>query len=454
LGVALVLSLILVCFVALSQADSLAGASTTGWSNTYGGAGSEFANSFVQTSDGGYAIIGSIILFGSGGSYSADAWLVKTDSAGNMQWNKTYGGPGTDLLDSIVQTSDGGYAMGGVTNSSGSSEGSVWLVKTDSSGNVQWNKTYGGTGGTIANSIVQTGDGGFALAGAKASDVGGPNDFWLVKTDSAGNLQWNITYGGADNDVANSLVRTNDGGFAMAGFLGYYPWLVRTDSAGNMQWNKTYGGSGDNFNSVIQTSDNGYAITGYTSQKAWLVKTDSLGNLQWNRTYSQGFEAYSVVQATDGRYAIAGQVIGSNGLLNTWLAKTDAAGNVQWNQTYAGGQGLVSVIATTDGGYALLSSINPTGNNYDSDIWLIKTDANGVISPTPTPTPSPTQAPTSTPTPAPVSTSTPTPKPSQPTTSSPSPSPAIPEFPIAIISIAMIIAVTTAILFYTKKSKK
>lgn len=357
------------------------------WSKTYGGTNAEYGFSFVQTSDDGYAIVGSIITYGSGSSYSSDSWLIKTDVAGDLQWSKTFGGAGTNLLSSLVETSDGGFALGGFTNSSGGSEGDMWLVKTNSKGDIQWSKNYGDTNHEIANSIVQTSDGGFALAGAKGPG-GDFNDFCLVKTDSAGDLLWSKTYGGEGNDVAQSLVQTTDGGYAMVGFLNNYPWLVRVDSTGSMQWNKTYGEliygeSGINLGSVIQSEDGGYVLVGYNNQKAWLVKTDSSGNLQWNKTYDQGFVAYSVVQTNDGGYALAGQVVG-NGVFDFWLAKTDNTGNVQWAQNYVGGQGEVTVMQTSDGGYALLGSINPTGANYDSDIWLIKTDTNGITASTST----------------------------------------------------------------------
>jgi hypothetical protein len=209
------------------------------WAKTYGGTGYDVAFAVVQTIDGGYAIAGSTNSFGAGG----DFWLVKTDSAGNQLWNKTYGGAGGDITRTLVQTSDGGYAMAGWTNGSyGIGDEDLWLVKTDSSGNQLWNKTYGGAGGDYPHSIIQTSDGGFAIAGHTNSYGAGGEDFWLVKTDSAGNMQWTKTFGTTSYEEAWSLVQTTDGGYALAGTINLYSaggldfWLVKTDVESGLAW--------------------------------------------------------------------------------------------------------------------------------------------------------------------------------------------------------------------------
>ena len=257
--------------------------------NSYGGSKDDFGYSLVQTSDGGYAIAGYT------GSFSAGDWdvyLVKTDSVGNMQWNKTYGGTNDDTGWSVIQTSDGGYAIAGITRSFGGSGGKVYLVKTDSAGNMQWNKTYGERPESFGWSLVQTYDGGYAITGSTSGD------FYLVKTDSTGNMQWSNFYGGANEDFGYSVVQTSDGGYAITGDTfsfgagGRDIYLVKTDSTGNMIWNKTFGGTNDDYGvSLVQTSDGGYAIAGHTfsfgvgSIDFYLVKTDSAGNMQWNKTY-------------------------------------------------------------------------------------------------------------------------------------------------------------------------
>jgi len=303
----------------------------TVWNKTYGGTGSDQAITVIQTTDGGYALAG---VTNSSGSGNYDSWLVKTDSVGNMQWNKTYGGTGYEAAYTVVQTVDGGYALVGYTTSFGAGSSDCWLIKTDFNGVMQWNKTYGGTNYDYGIRVIQTSDGGYALAGQTYSFGAGSIDFWLVKTDSAGTMQWNKTYGGTNYDYPLALIQTTDGGYALAGYTGLYPnvdsWLVKTDSSGNMQWNKTYGGTGYDVTwSVVQTADGGYALGGYTSDDLvnidmWLVNTDSSGNMQWNKTYggvSIDF-AFSIIQTSDFGYALAGYT-GSYGAgkEDFWLIK-------------------------------------------------------------------------------------------------------------------------------------
>ncbi len=156
------------------------GASSEMWSQTYGGPGGEYAEAMVQTSDGGYALAGYTDSFGAGGS---DFWLVKTDSFGNMEWNQTYGGASFDHAYSLVETSGGGFALAGYTGSFGAEYANFWLVKTDMYGNVEWNRTYGGARWDSVSSLVEASDGGYALLGFTDSFGAGGSDFWLVMTD-------------------------------------------------------------------------------------------------------------------------------------------------------------------------------------------------------------------------------------------------------------------------------
>jgi len=366
----------------------------TEWNKTYGGTDYDSPYSVVQTNDKGYAIAGYTYSFGTG---SYDLWLVKTDASGNMQWNRTYGGTGGEEADSVVQTTDGGYALAGSTDSFGAGGVDVWLVKTDWAGNMQWNKTYGGASSDWASSVVQTSDGGYAIAGETYSFGAGDGDFWLVKTDSAGTMQWNKRYDRTPfeitfySDSAFSVVQTSDGGYAIAGGTGPFAlpdvdfWLVKTDAAGTMQWNKRYGGTNwDVAYSVVQTSDGGYAIAGVTEsfgagyKDFWLVKTDSAGTMQWNKTYGEGSwdAAHSVVQTNDEGYALVGETLSyrpERSHFDFWLVKADENGNMQWNKTYGGTDDdrAYSVVQTSDGGYAIAGGTESFGAGH-GDFWLIK----------------------------------------------------------------------------------
>jgi hypothetical protein len=306
------------------------------WNRTYGGTGIDWAQSVVQTGDGGYALAGVTNSFGAGGF-----WLVKTDASGNSQWNRTYGGKAAYAL---VQTSDGGYAIAGAAPPFGSGYDDFWLVKTNSSGNAQWNQTYGGTSWDYACALVQTSDGGYALAGYTSSFGAGSFDFWLVKTDAYGNMQWNQTYGGTSDDRAYSVVQTGDGGYALPGETQSFGagqtdvWLVRTDASGNMLWNRTYGGTDfDYANALVQTGDGGYALAGGANSTIagdfWLIKTDANGNMQWNQTYGgTGLdEARALVQTHDGGYALAGSTTSFGaGRADFYLVKTEGECGLAW----------------------------------------------------------------------------------------------------------------------------
>jgi hypothetical protein len=255
------------------------------WNRTYGGV------SLVETSDGGFALAGS---------KNDDFSLVKIDAYGNREWSRTYGGAEVERAHSLVEASEGGFALAGgtiVSEGNGYRASRFWLVKTDEYGNMLWNQTYG-----IANdeaySLVRTSDGGFALAGITyiwdPANLGvGNYDFWLVKTDANGVMEWNRTYARTDGDKVHSLIVTSDGGYALAGEsytetfgegIEHDFWLVKTDGYGNVEWNQTYGGANREVAyALVETSDGGYALAGYTNSFGaggndfWLIKTDAQG---------------------------------------------------------------------------------------------------------------------------------------------------------------------------------
>jgi predicted secreted protein len=359
---------------------------------TYGQPRLEEAYCVVETGDGGYALAGSTLSTSNG---AHDAWLIKTDADGNVEWSGTYGGADTDATYSIVQTGDGGYALAGITESFGVGGGDSWLVKVDSSGKMEWNKTYGGTAYDEVQSVVDTSDGGYALAGSTTSFGAGGSDYWLVKVDASGNIEWSKAYGGRNEEWAQCVVETKDSGFALAGSAEPFGAgdqdfrLVKVDASGNMEWNKTYGGADSDIgNSVVETSDGGYALAGDTAsfgaggEDFWLIKTDAEGNMQWNRTYGGANDdtAFSLVQTSDGGYALGGDTLSVGaGSYDAWLIKTDSDGNAQWNKTYGGRNfdGVHALIQTSDWGYALAGSTAPYGMEPDHDFWFVKVDSAG-----------------------------------------------------------------------------
>ena len=382
MAVSVLLSL---CLVASAEVSPIT------WTRTYGGTDIDEAESVIQTSDGGYAIVGSTFILHRLGY---DFWLVKIDAYGNVEWNRTYGKFGADYGHSVVQTSDGGYAIAGNTYvSSTGIDCDFLLIKTDSQGNVEWQNTYGGSGTEQVYQIIATSDGGYAITGYTFSYGAGKADFWLVKTDASGEMEWSQVYGGPKFEIPYSVVETSDGGYALAGFTESFGavktdfWLVKTDASGNMLWNKKYGGNGiDMAYSLLATPDGGYAIAGNTDSfneekyDVWLIKTDANGNIEWDQRYErippQEFSNFmrpcSLVRTLDGGYAIAAKKRTSTGGYDIWLIKTDAQGNMEWNQTYGDGKNeqTNSLVAASDGGYVMAGYI-VTNENYCAPFGLM-----------------------------------------------------------------------------------
>jgi hypothetical protein len=360
------------------------------FARTYGGTSVDGASSVQQTSDGGYIVAGWTSSFGAG---NLDFLLIKTDAFGNVQWAKTYGGANYDSAYSVRQTSDGGYIVAGTTRSFSAGLTDLLLIKTDAFGNVQWAKTYGGTGWDGASSVQQTSDGGYIVAGHINHSI--YQNPLLIKTDANGNIQWAKIYEIPYHEYASSVQQTSDGGYIVAvwdaGLISFK--LIKTDANGNIQWAKAYDGLADSERSlsVQQTSDGGYIVAGGTwsfgagNEDFFLIKLNSSGNLQWARTYG-GFGddlATSVRQTSDGGYIVAGWTLSFGaGATDIFLVKTDANGNRIWAKTYGGinsdGFFFVSVQQTFDGGYIVASRTYSFGaGNWD--VFLIKTDANGNI---------------------------------------------------------------------------
>ncbi len=338
---------------------------TVQWQKCFGGSNSDYSYSAIQTIDGGYLTGG--LTYSNDGDVSgkhggSDLWVVNLDPSGNLQWQKCLGGSLSDWAESVIQTRDGGYLAGGSTYSNdgnvsgnhGNSDG--WIVKLDSLGNLQWQKCLGGSSSDWVNSVIQTTDGGYLVATVAYSNDGnvsgnhGQSDYWIVKIDENGNLIWQKCFGGSDNDLAESIIQTTDGGYLIGGMSssqdgnvsgnhgsGDY-WVVKLDGGGNLQWQKCFGGSsGDWAESVIQTADGGYLVGGFSASSDgdvsgnhgsgdyWVVKLDDEGNLQWQKCLggSQFDYLYSLIQTTDRQYLTVGYTYSNNGDVTGNHGRTD-----------------------------------------------------------------------------------------------------------------------------------
>jgi hypothetical protein len=367
-----------------------------GWEQTYGGTDSDSGQAVQQTSDGGYIIAGGTYSFGNG---SSDVYLIKTDVNGVEQWSQTYGGTEYEMGYSVQQTSDGGYIIVGGIGPLGSRN--VYLIKTDVNGVEQWSQTYGGTSDSTSNSVQQTTDGGYIICGYSnylGNDENWTTDVYLIKTDVNGVEQWSQTYGGTEYESSYSVQQTTDGGYIIVGETysfgngGSDVYLIKTDVNGVEQWSQTYGGTEYEIGySVQQTTDGGYIISGRTdsfgngSLDFYLIKTDGNGLEQWSQTYggtAPDLGGVSVQQTTDGGYVITGSTQSfGNGVFDIYLIKTDVNGVEQWSQTYGGIAPDFGTLVqqTSDGGYIISASTSSFGNG-SSDVYLIKTDSEGTLS--------------------------------------------------------------------------
>ena len=304
-----------------------------------------------------------------------------------QRWTRTYGGIMNDVGNSVQQTQNGGYIIAGTTSSFGAGYNDVYLIKTDSLGDTLWTKTYGGSSDDGGCSVRITRDGGFVIAGYTNS-LNWRSYIYLIKTDSMGDTLWTRTYG--DTSLSSSgcdVQQTIDGGYIVLGNTRDSIKIIKTDSLGDTLWTKAWRfGMGANGSAIVQAADKGYAITGSASDAfngyVMLLKTDSLGNESWQQYWGGPVQTAcggaALQQTSDGGYIITGVYCGVINPGDVYLIKTDYLGNAQVIKYYGGFGDDVghSVQQTSDGGYIVAGYTTSFGHGY-SDVYLIKTNATG-----------------------------------------------------------------------------
>ena len=355
---------------------------------------------------------------------------------------QNFGGSGDDSPRSIIPTLDGGFAVFGFTNSTDGdladktlNVNDYWLLKLDAEGNLQWERTYGGSGDDRGQQVIQTSDGGYAITGyAQSADGDGSNnegfhDNWVLRLDVSGNILWEKSFGFSGHDHSYDIVETADGGFFFSGFLDVTSsngegstgkssgltnhgvgefWGTRLDADGNLLWRKFFGGSNnDRSFGVLNANDGGFILSGASesddfdisnskgSYDFWVVKVDKNGNFEWEQSFGgTGIEqSHDIAKTADGNYVLVGntfstdtQVTKNNGESDIWLIKINDAGELIWQHSY-GGSGFDaahSVSLTSNGGFIISgnsksSDKDATVNQGENDFWMLLTDEDGQI---------------------------------------------------------------------------
>jgi hypothetical protein len=359
----------------------------------FGGAASDYFYSVASIPGSGYIMAGKTGSYGSGGS---DAYVVRIDGMGNIMWGEAFGGATNEQINAVRVTAGGQYIMVGTTNSFGAGANDIIVSLMADPGNILWQKTVGGSADELGYDVQPTSDGGFIISGYTATFGAGGIDVYLVKLNSAGNVQWSRTYGGTGDEIGYSVQQTADGGYIVAGSTTSFGvgsgdfFVVRTDSLGNQLWAKTYGGSlADVAKSIKRTPAGGYIIGGHTysfgsgGPDAYAVRIDDNGNTVWAETFGGTNYDFilSVDTTSDGGYMFAAHTISYGaGNYDFWLIKVTSSGTVQWSKTYGGTS--IDMIgggaAAYDNGYVLVGNTFSFGSgNFDG--YFVKTLSTGYV---------------------------------------------------------------------------
>ncbi len=386
------LGILLATVVPLTYLSPASAQTASLWIKSYGEVYSDYARSVVETSDGGFAVAGSISSFG---AEQGDAWLLKLDSNGNVLWQRAYRGTGSETVFSLKETADSGLVAAGSTTSTGDVFGDLWVLRLDAVGNVMWQRAYGGDRGDWARFIEQTADGGFVVVGnTESPSLGTPAqgdaDVWFLKLDSNGNILRQKRYGGGlVSESALSAQQTSDGGLVVAGSTG---WVFKLDANWNILWQKRYS-LASTANSVRQTFDGGFivagtmitgTIEGFPIYDYLVMRLDSDGNILWEKRYGGSSDDVpnSVRQTSDGGFIVAGRTSSppAGAAYAPLLLKLDANGNILWSKVYSFPFiDVASVLETADS--ELVAAVGAASGIGSQDFVVMRLDSNGDVSP-------------------------------------------------------------------------
>ena len=402
------------------------------WSKTFGGSSFDNAWRITKSGDGNFYIGGYIESVDGDieeNNGVIDYWIIKNDEGGDLLWVKNFGGTSVDILTTILATNDSGFIAGGYTYSNdgdvSGNHGSTdyWVIKVDAEGNLQWQRTYGGSSTDILRSINITSDEGYILTGDARSDDGDisehhgttdESDYWIVKIDSEGEIEWEHSYGGTDDDEPKSMLVLSNGDLVVSGWSKSNDddisfnhgdrdvWVLKLDAYGNILWEKSYGSNGDDYcyssvctnaNNLIfsgSTDSNNGDVTGYHGgfYDVWVFMTDSVGNLEWSKTYGGNDEeqSFDIVRTVDSNFIFTGYSFSSDDdvLINygeddAWVVKIDSLGNLIWQLSLGGTDRdqLYSIIEADEDTYMLAGATLSTDgditiNQGETDFWVVR----------------------------------------------------------------------------------
>lgn len=373
---------VLILIIFIITAFISAPAQDTLWTQTYGTANNDMGHFIQQTADDGFIIVGHTWIS------NWDIYLVKTDTLGGIMWTGSFGGPYTEFGYSVRQIASGDYIVVGRTQSYGTGLEDVYLLKIDADGDTVWTRTYGGIGYESGNSLVETPDNGYLIAGSTDSYGAGGSDLYLIKTSIRGDTLWTRTYGGGLDDEAQCIISAAAGGYMIVGTTesfgsgGKDIWILKINGSGDTLWSRTFGGDGHEFGYSVAAAYNGYFLTGSTNsfgagvEDVYTVRIDENGDSLWAYTYGgANVDIGRGIQLTsDGGCFISGYTNSEGaGDYDVYLIKTDSNGIAEWDTTYGGTDDDKSyaIQATDDGGYVIVGYTASRGAG-GRDFWLLR----------------------------------------------------------------------------------